>query len=148
MHTSYKSPFGLEVAPLDKISMVPSRSFRKCKVKKATVQQGVVDDDPDVVAIFRLTRKDEGVNLRVTFDKNAPPVMLPHGLMAPYNTQNTLQMYDAFLGLLIPQTVAFRVCDIWRGYWAQRLLWVDGSFLKFFLQPLFNTEICIAIYNP
>ena len=118
--------------PLDKISMVSTNSFRKCKTRKASVQQGVVDGDPDVDAIFRLTRKDEGVDLRVTFDKDAPPVVLPHGIMAPYNTQNTLHMYDAFWGLMIPQTVAFRVCDIWRGYWAQRLLWEVGSFLTFF----------------
>lgn len=119
--------------PLDKISDPAPRTFRKCKkMKGAIVQQGVVDGDPDVDAIFRLTRKDAGVDLRVTFDKTAPPVLLPRGVMAPYNTQNTLHLYDAFWGLLIPQTVAFRVCDIWRGYWAQRLLWEVGSFLTFF----------------
>ncbi|KAF9158097.1 hypothetical protein DFQ26_007973, partial [Actinomortierella ambigua] len=36
--------------------------------------------------------------------------------------------YDALWGLLLPITVSFRVCDIWRGYWVQRLLWdVNGS---------------------
>ena len=114
--------------PLDKISLPPTQTFRKCKTEKASIQQGVVDGDPDVDAIFRLTRINEGVDLRATFDKKA----LPHGIMAPYNTQNTLHLYDAFWGLMIPQTVAFRVCDIWRGYWAQRLLWEVGSFLTFF----------------
>ena len=75
--------------PLDMISRPSPKNFRKCKKRKASVQQGVVDGDPDVDAIFRLTRKDEGVDLRVTFDKEAPPVLLPKGLMAPYNTQNT-----------------------------------------------------------
>ena len=34
--------------------------------------------------------------------------------------------------MLLPITVAFRVCNIWRGYWAQRLLWDVGSHLSFF----------------
>ena len=35
--------------------------------------------------------------------------------------------------MLIPTTVTFRVCDIWRGYyWAQWLLWDVGSHLSFF----------------
>uniref|UniRef100_A0A069DNC8 Conserved uncharacterized protein n=1 Tax=Clytia hemisphaerica TaxID=252671 RepID=A0A069DNC8_9CNID len=117
--------------PLDKISQESPKTFRKCH-GRASIQQGVVDGDPDVDAIFRLTRKDTGVDLRVTFDKEAPPVLLPRGLMAPYNTQNTLHLYDAFWGLLIPQTVAFRVCDIWRGYWAQRLMWEVDRYLSFF----------------
>jgi hypothetical protein len=35
--------------------------------------------------------------------------------------------------ILIPITTAFRVCDIWRGYWAQRLLWDIGGSLCFTL---------------
>ncbi|KAL9950727.1 hypothetical protein ACROYT_G043275 [Oculina patagonica] len=52
--------------------------------------------------------------------------------MAPFNSQNTLFMYKALWGMLLQITVAFRVCDIWRGYWAQRLLWDIGSHLSFF----------------
>ena len=85
--------------PLDKISLPPTQTFSKCKTEKASIQQGVVDGDPDVDAIFRLTRKNEGVDLRATFDKKAPP----HGIMALYNTQNTLHLYDAFWGLMIPR---------------------------------------------
>lgn len=118
--------------PLDHIGDPIPRSYRKCKNPKATIQQGVVDGDPDVDAIFRLTRKDAGVDLKVQFDKTASPVLLPKGVIAPYNTQNTLHLYDAFWGLLIPQTVAFRVCDIWRGYWAQRLMWDINSYITFF----------------
>lgn len=118
--------------PLDRIADTPAHTFRKCANKKANVQQGVVDGDPDVDAIFRLTRKDSGVDLNVKFDKDAAPVLLPRGVMAPYNTQNTLHLYDAFWGLMLPQTVAFRVCDIWRGYWAQRLMWDIDNYLTFF----------------
>ena len=33
--------------------------------------------------------------------------------------------------MLIPVSTAFRVCDIWRGYWSQRLLWDIGGVLTF-----------------
>ena len=86
------------------------------------IQQGLVNNDPDVDAIFRLTRK-----LPISFDDNQP-ICLPVGTMAPFNTQNTVFHYDAFWGLIIPITTAFRVCDIWRGYWVQRILWqIDGN---------------------
>ena len=41
-------------------------------------------------------------------------------------------MSKGLWGMLLPITVAFRVCNIWRGYWAQRLLWDVGSHLSFF----------------
>lgn len=55
----------------------------------------------------------------IDFDKKVPGVVLPEGLMCPFNSQNTLFDHDAFWGTLIPQTTSFRVCDIWRGYWVQ-----------------------------
>lgn len=33
--------------------------------------------------------------------------------------------------MLIPVSTTFRVCDIWRGYWSQRLLWDVGGNLAF-----------------
>lgn len=89
------------------------------------VQQGLVNNDPDVDAIFRLTR-----TLPVYFDDN-PAICLQHGMMAPFNSQNTIFHYGAFWGLVIPVATAFRVCDIWRGYWVQRILWEIGANLCF-----------------
>eukprot|EP00884_Botryococcus_braunii_P021244 jgi/Botrbrau1/7803/Bobra.0159s0231.1 len=40
-------------------------------------------------------------------------------------------MYEAFWGMLLPTTTSFRVCDIWRGYFTQRLLWELGAQLVF-----------------
>lgn len=57
----------------------------------------------------------------IHFDKKVPGVVLPEGLMCPFNSQNTLFGHDALWGLLIPVTVSMRVCDIWRGYWVQVL---------------------------
>jgi len=118
--------------PLDKIADKPLIKYRQCEKQNVLVQQGVVNGDPDVDAIYRLTRKDSNVDLKINFDSEADPLMYPKGLMAPYNSQNTFHLYNAFWGLLLPQTVAFRVCDIWRGYWAQRLLWDIGGHIGFF----------------
>ncbi|XP_078374528.1 uncharacterized protein LOC144658081 [Oculina patagonica] len=118
--------------PLDHIADPPSHNFIKCQGVDTSIQQGVVNGDPDVDAIFRLTRKDKDVDLKVEFDPEAQPVVLPPNTMAPFNSQNTLFMNKALWAMLIPTTVTFRVCDIWRGYWAQRLMWDVGSHLSFF----------------
>ena len=43
--------------PLDHIADPPSHKFVKCEGVDSSIQQGVVNGDPDVDAIFRLTRK-------------------------------------------------------------------------------------------
>jgi len=103
---------------------------KKGPVKRSIpIQQGLANYDPDVDAIFRLTRP-----LNIFFSEDAAPISLPKGLMCPYNTQNTLYYKRAFWGLLVPITTTFRVCDIWRSYWAQRILWdIDGELV--FLPP-------------
>ena len=118
--------------PLDRIADPPAHTFVKCAGVDTSIQQGVVNGDPDVDAIFRLTRKDKNVDLKVEFDAHAPTVVLPPKTMAPFNSQNTLFLSKGLWGTLLPITLAFRVCDIWRGYWAQRLLWDVGSQLSFF----------------
>lgn len=90
------------------------------------IQQGLANNDPDVDAIFRLTRE-----LNVTFSQDACPIAYPSGVMAPFNSQNTIFYREAFWGLMIPITTSFRVCDIWRGYWSQRLLWEIGGNIAF-----------------
>lgn len=84
---------------------------------KIGVIQGLVNKDPDVDAIYRLTQGSE------IYFKDAPPCIVPPGIFSPFNTQNTVFNYDAFWGLYVPSTTPFRVCDIWRGYFMQRLLW-------------------------
>lgn len=92
------------------------------------VQQGLADGDPDVDAIFRLTRGQE-----IIFDQKKSISCKP-GVLSPFNSQNTIFYYEAFWGLFLPTTTSFRVCDIWRGYFTQRLLWeMDGALL--FIAP-------------
>jgi len=95
------------------------------------VEQGLADGDPDVDAIFRLTRKDDGERLEIAFDPHAPPLVLPPFTFCPFNSQNTIFHAPALWGLLIPTTTTFRVCDIWRAYWAQRLMWDAGAHVLF-----------------
>lgn len=113
--------------PLEKISMPRKMAHRtRQETAKAYIQQGLVDKEPDVDAIFRLTRQEE------VFFGDAPPLCLQKHSFAPFNSQNTIFYKEAFWGLLLPITVTFRVCDIWRGYITQRLLWdIDGRLCFF-----------------
>jgi hypothetical protein len=118
--------------PLENISNPTQHTFDKCQEVETSIQQGVVDGDPDVDAIYRITRKDKDMLLDVKFDPKAPPILLPPGTMAPFNSQNTFFLYKGLWATVLPITTAFRVCDIWRGYYAQRLLWEIGGYLSFF----------------
>jgi hypothetical protein len=94
------------------------------------VQQFLADEDPDVDAIFRLTR-----SLPCFFDGLPPelPEILatPPNIFLPYNAQATVHLYEAFWGLLLPVTVHGRVSDIWRAYLAQKLMWDIGQVIAF-----------------
>lgn len=112
--------------PLNRITENNPYTLEGRKEEFCPVQSSLVDRDPDVDAIFRLTTKKE-----IYFSKNGSPITLSEGIMCPYNTQNTIVHKEAFWGLLIPITSTFRTCDIWRGYWVQRLLWDIGAKLCF-----------------
>jgi len=80
------------------------------------VLQSVVDGDPDVDAIFRLTRRAAGHRIDVRFDSSRLPLLLPAGRTAPWNSQATIQGRDAFFTFVLPAATSFRVTDIWRAY--------------------------------
>jgi hypothetical protein len=103
--------------PLDQIIDSNNYQVKNISNQQCAVIQGLINKDTDVDGIFRLTQYRD-----VYFDKKTPCV-LPIGLFCPFNTQNTIFSYKSFWGLMIPSTTSFRVCDIWRGYIVQRLLW-------------------------
>ncbi|KAL0026136.1 hypothetical protein WJX79_003582 [Trebouxia sp. C0005] len=111
--------------PLEDIVKPSPQSFVR-DIARPLIQQSLADVDPDVDAIHRLTQP-----LGITFDSAAFSVLLPGGSFCPFNSQNTLFLEEALWGMLIPVSTAFRVCDIWRGYWSQRLLWDIGGLLSF-----------------
>jgi len=118
--------------PLERVGLGAERRYSLCDMTPPAVQQGVVDGDPDVDAIFRLTRRQKSGVLRLTFDRAAPPYVLPHRTFAPFNSQNTFFAAGAFWGLLLPgNSVSDRVIDIYRSYWMQRLLWLVGGEVMF-----------------
>lgn len=85
------------------------------------VFQSAANGDPDVDAIYRLTRE-----LPFSYAPNAPAVLMPKRVLTPYNAQATVHTASALWGVLLPITVPGRVSDIWRGYAAQRLFWDLG----------------------
>ena len=89
---------------------------------KPLVYQGIANGDPDVDAIFRLTRANALYPIKLDFYELYPLLYFP-GNYIPINSQNTRFLYDAFPALALPTTVAFRVCDIWRGFIMERFIW-------------------------
>jgi len=115
--------------PLDLIKSKAPTIYANVK-PKVGVLQSLANVDPDVDAIFRMTQA-----LPHSFSRASKRVVLDSGIMSPYNAQATLHAYDAFWALLLPITVPGRVSDIWRGYFAQPLLWKCGMHLAF-INPL------------
>ena len=100
--------------------------------------QSLADIQPDVDAVFRLTKK-------TPFNFNRPEgpaltqqkiIQLPHHTFAPYNAQATVHHYDSFWALLLPITVPGRVSDIWRSYFAQALFPLCNLHLGFLPRPV------------
>jgi hypothetical protein len=119
--------------PLEHIQALSELSFKNKNVRPL-VQQFLVDGDPDVDAIYRLTKGIPYISFM-----HKPAISLEKGTLCPYNSQGTIYYYDAFWGLAIPITTSFRVCDIWRGYWVQRILWeIDACIC--FLSPAIVQE--------
>lgn len=88
--------------------------------------QGLADENPDVDAVYRLTRP-----LPVSFDAAAAPVMLEEGTWCPFNSQNTWWHRSITVLAYLPAYCSFRMTDIWRSFVAQRCLWAMGQRLVF-----------------
>ncbi len=91
------------------------------------IQQYLVDEDPDVDAVFRLVFNRESV----LFDKEKDDVILTKGTWCPFNSQATVFFKEAFPLLYLPTSVASRVTDIWRSFLAQAALWQHGYEVAF-----------------
>ena len=109
--------------PLDEIHA--SGSSIQTRRLKAYIQQGLSDANPDVDAVFRLTRR-----LPVFF-KDRAPVALNENVWCPFNSQATTFFRDAFPLLYLPSYCSFRMTDIWRSFVAQRCVWEMGGNLIF-----------------
>lgn len=111
--------------PLDEINADKPVKFNERSNANIGVWQGLVDEEPDVDAIYRLV-----LNQKINFlDK--PSVYLKEGTYCPFNSQNTFWSKKAFQYLYLPATTSFRFTDILRGYLAQSLIWNDNLYLGF-----------------
>jgi len=84
------------------------------------IQQGLVDDNPDVDAIYRLI-----LRLPQSFKKDVQ-IALTEGSWCPFNSQNTTWWMDVFELLYLPAHCSFRMTDIWRSFIAQRIVCLNG----------------------
>lgn len=78
--------------------------------------QSLADVDPDVDAIYRLTRR-----LPVLFSRDGA-VSPAVGTFSPYNAQATIINRNAFFSILLPISVHGRISDIWRSYFVKKVL--------------------------
>lgn len=108
--------------PLDKV-LYEEKVEKIKKNCKVGVWQGMVNGDPDVDAIYRLT-----VGKKIIFDKGSKFVLDKH-VYSPFNSQNTMWHKSAFPLMYLPVNVSFRFTDILRGYIAQRLMWEQDLYL-------------------
>lgn len=126
----YKDPMSARGAtPADSFGRAAGTSRLGTGPARVGVFQFAADVDPDVDAIYRLTR-----TLPFSFSPSAPSLVIPSGVLTPYNAQASVHTYDALWAMLLPITVPGRVSDIWRGYAAQRLFW-DTSLRLVYTPP-------------
>ena len=112
--------------PLDRINQAETLHYSPGgDGVKWGVLQYLADEDPDVDAIFRLTRGGT-----VSFAKNRG-MRLGRGVFGPFNSQATVWVRETFPFLFLPLGVTDRVTDILRGYMALPCLWQCGYTLAY-----------------
>src|SRR5262249_32966791 len=104
---------------------VLDRDEFSCQHTSVGVWQALTDGDPDVDAIYRLTRGEP-----CYFEARAP-LVLELGTLSPFNSQNTAFRRELFPLLYLPGYVRFRFTDILRGLVAQPIMWDAGYRLGF-----------------
>lgn len=87
---------------------------------------GLVDNDPDVDAIYRLTH-----SLPATFSRKNHLVVLSKDAISPFNSQNTMWHKSLLPLMYLPITTSFRVTDILRSYIANVLILNSGKSIAF-----------------
>ncbi len=82
--------------PLNEINKKLYNNYICIEKPTSIIQQSVVDGDPDVDAIFRLTKSLNSQKIDIKFDSSSPSVKIPIFKMTPFNSQNTLYVYFIF----------------------------------------------------
>lgn len=115
--------------PLERLAIADANSDLHFEATTESIEigvwQGLVNGDPDVDAIYRLT-----INEPCDFDSREP-IVLGKGTFCPFNSQNTTFRKETFALLYLPTTVTFRFTDILRSLVAQPILQTAGYHLGF-----------------
>ncbi len=107
--------------PLDAVRVLPpSRLSLPVAETCSPIQQGLVNGDPDVDAVYRLV-----LDLPFRFEPGASVALGP-GAWCPFNSQNTSWWPEAYALMYLPAYCSFRMTDIWRSFVAQRIAWENG----------------------
>jgi hypothetical protein len=113
--------------PLSLLKNEPNYSIRPTD-KTPSIINGLVENDPDVDALFRLicTHQDS-----IKWGKTNS-VLIDNRNVCVFNTQNTFWLNpDLFACLLIPCSVSFRYCDILRGIINNIILKRTGNYMMY-----------------
>ncbi len=111
--------------PLDKVHASDTVEERMAAHQPVLVQ-GLAQDNPDVDAVFRLTRP-----LPIRFAPDGAAVVLSENVWCPFNSQNTWWQRRLAPLMYLPSYCSFRMTDIWRSFVAQRCLWAQGLAVTF-----------------
>ena len=111
--------------PLDRVSDQKIEIDKRTSIKRCCIQQGLVNGDADVDAIYRLV-----FNKEATFKKREP-IILSKKQRCPFNSQITTWFPDAWTFLYLPSYCSFRMTDIWRSFIAQSYLLRNGYGISF-----------------
>jgi hypothetical protein len=99
--------------------------LRAISVDSIGIFQSIANNDPDVDAIFRLTRPLPQI---FTHDY---PLLLTGDAVCPFNSQATWWNSKYVSLMYFPCTVSWRAADIWRSYIATRILQANGIGIVF-----------------
>ena len=113
--------------PLSRVRQSTRVQLRDEDSVKVGVWQGLVNGDPDIDAVCRMTQQDPTADFAI----DQHPCVLGFGTVCPFNSQNTAFRKELFELLYLPSTVSFRFTDILRGLIAQPIMWSKGYRLGF-----------------
>jgi hypothetical protein len=113
--------------PLSLIKRTSEYSIKECDITPSIIN-GLVENDPDVDAIFRLTCIHENEIQWV----NNQSVIVDNKNLCVFNTQNTFWLNPTlFASMLIPTSVSFRYCDILRGIISNIILKKTNNYMEY-----------------
>ena len=105
---------------IDQISNTIYNDYILAEKPTSIIQQGVVNGDPDVDAIFRLTKSRKNKRFDIKFDDSSPSVKIPMFKFTPFNSQNTLFHYESFWALYLSlnkaaakNQIAFKISSLY-----------------------------------